>query len=110
MGQTVLGSGAEFAGLAPGATIAVYGAVDGDTGGYVDTSVVSIAPAGVDAGASDFLRGTVDAVDRTLGIAVISGVTVNYTNMLSVGDAPSVGREFAVSGRNYRSLGLLVAE
>ena len=110
LGQTVLGSAAEFAGLSPGATIAVYGGLDSDTGGYVDTSVVALAPAGVDAGAQDFLRGTVDSVDASLGVAVVSGVVVDYTSTLANGAAPEVGQELAVSGRNYRGLGVLVAE
>ena len=110
LGQTVLGSGAEFADLAPGATIAVYGAVDADSGGYVDTSVVAVAPAGVDAGTQDFLRGTVDFVDTSRGIAVVSGMTVDYTATLAEGGVPEVGQEFAVSGRNYQGLGVMVAE
>jgi hypothetical protein len=106
VGQTVFGSGAEFAGLAPGSTIAVYGEIDSDTGGYVDTSVVT-----VDSGSSqEFLRSTVDSVDTTLGIAVVGGVAVNYTALLATGEAPQVGDEYAVSGRRYRDLGIFVAE
>ena len=42
-------------------------------------------------------------------MAVIGGMTVDYTAMLSNGRAPQIGDEIAVTGRNYRDLGLLIA-
>ena len=109
MGQTLFDNGSGFAGLTVGATIAVFGAIDSGSGGFVDTQIVKMAPVGIDAGVADFLRETVDAVDLKLGIAVVDGMTVDYTAMLANGYAPVVGEQIAVSGRNYRDLGLLVA-
>jgi hypothetical protein len=110
LGQTVFDNGDGFGNLTPGATVAIYGSIDRDTGGFVDTEVVQIASAGVDAGVSDFLRGIVDSVDSAFGRAVVGGMTVDYSAMLSNGRVPSVGDELAVTGRNYRDLGLLVAD
>ncbi|MDZ7643738.1 MAG: hypothetical protein U5K76_05590 [Woeseiaceae bacterium] len=110
LGQTVFGAGSDFAGLGTGATIAVYGSIDAETGGFVDTQIVPVSPTGVDSGMSSFLRGTVDEVDTSIGRAVVSGMTVDYNALLSHGVAPRVGDQIAVSGRSYRGLGLLVAD
>jgi hypothetical protein len=56
------------------------------------------------------LTGIVDSVDYATGTAVVSGMTVDYNALLSVGVAPSVDSQVAVSGRHYGDLGLLVAE
>ena len=109
MGQTVFDNGAGFGGLTAGMTIAIYGAIDLGTGGFVDTQIMKLAPVGVDAGVPDFLRGIVDAVDTRFGMAVIGGMTVDYSAMLSNGRAPQIGDEIAVTGRNYRDLRLLIA-
>lgn len=109
MGQTVVGEGAEFAGLTSGSTVAIYGSIDAGTGGYTDTSVIYLAPFGVDAGVDDFLKGTVDAVDEVMGVAVVSGVTVDYTALLAARPAPVVGEVVALKGKRYRNLGLFVA-
>jgi hypothetical protein len=57
-----------------------------------------------------YLRGVVDEVNHGAGRAVVSGVTVDYSALLSHGQAPNVGDEVAVSGRAYKELGLLVAQ
>ena len=105
LGQSVIGSDFQDAGIAAGTKIEVYGRIDNDTGSFVDTAVVA-----VEADSSDYLRGTVDEVDASRGVAVISGVSVDYSALLSNGQAPEVGDEYAVSGRNYGALGLMVAE
>jgi len=110
LGQTVIGADSDFAGISTGSTIAVFGSMDAGTGGFSNTRIVSVSPSGIDSGLPSFLRGTVDAVDAAMGRAVVSGITVDYTAMLSSGSAPSVGDRVAVSGRSYRGLGLLVAE
>ncbi len=110
MGQTVLDSGNGFGDLTPGATIAIYGSIDLGTGGFVDTQIVRMSPAGVDAGVSDYLKGIVDSVDSSIGRAVIGGMAVDYSAKLANGQAPKVGEVVEISGRNYRGLGLLVAD
>lgn len=110
VGQTVVGSGTQFSNLTPGATVAVYGSIDAGNGSYADTSVVKLAPYGVDTGIEDFVRGTVDAVDSVLGIAIVSGITVDYTGLLATRPAPMVGEVVALKGKNYRNLGLFVAQ
>ena len=101
LGQTVFGN---LSGLGAGATVAVYGSIDADTGGIVGAQVV---PVGAGSGAS-YLRGIVDEVNLAFGIAVISGVTVDYNAMLSDGGAPQVGDVVGVVGQSYG--GLLVAD
>jgi hypothetical protein len=65
--------------------------------------VVSIAAGN----AGSFLTGIVDQVNATLGIAVVSGVAVNYNALLSDGAAPEVGQRVAVSGRVYNGIGMV---
>jgi hypothetical protein len=105
LGQTVFADRQDFSELSIGGPVAVYGTIDGDLGGIVNATVVSIAA--VDRA---FLRGTVDAVNPVLGTAVVSGVNVDYTSLLSSGGAPGVGDVVAVQGRVYNGGGLLVAE
>ncbi|MEX0708846.1 MAG: hypothetical protein WD078_12850, partial [Woeseia sp.] len=110
LGQTVFGTEGDFAGISAGATIAVYGSLDTVTGGFVDTRVVPVSPTSIDSGMPSFLLGTVDEVNPGLGRAVVSGVNVDYSALLSSGAAPGVGDLIAVTGRSYRDLGLLVAD
>ncbi|NNE59285.1 MAG: hypothetical protein HKN35_00125 [Woeseia sp.] len=110
LGQTVLGSLGDFSGIDVDATVALYGSMDSSTGAFAGARIELIAPAGIDAGMPSFLQGVVDSVDAAMGRAVVNGVTVDYTALLSDGAAPQLGDEFALSGRSYRGLGLLVAE
>jgi hypothetical protein len=103
MGQTVFGGTAKSVGL--GDIVAVYGSIDRDTGGIVNASVVPVAGSDL-----SYLRGVVDEVNSATGRAVVSGVTVDYSALLSHGHAPNVGDEVAVTGRAYTELGLLVAQ
>jgi hypothetical protein len=82
----------------------VYGSIDRNTGSIVNARVV---PARAEL---SYLRGIVDEVDRSVGRAVVSGVTVDYTALLANGRMPGVGDEVAISGRSYSQLGLLVAQ
>ncbi|HET6629322.1 MAG TPA: hypothetical protein VFG91_06085 [Woeseiaceae bacterium] len=102
LGQSVFSADSRF--VRPGATVAVYGTIDESTGGIVNARVRTAS--------SDlsFLRGIVDEVDRSIGRAVVSGVTVDYTALLSNGQAPDVGDVMAITGRSYSQLGLLVAQ
>ena len=59
-------------------------------------------------GGASYLRGIVDEVNLAFGLAVVSGVTVDYNAMLSGGSAPGVGDEVGVVGRSYG--GLIVAD
>jgi hypothetical protein len=52
----------------------------------------------------------VDEVNTSIGMAVISGVSVDYNALLSNGSAPQVGDVVSVIGRAYREIGVLVAE
>jgi hypothetical protein len=104
LGQTVFQSNRNGL-IRIGDTVAVYGAIDVDTGSIVGATVVPVADRGV-----SYLRGLVDQVDSATGRAVVSGVTVDYTALLSSGIVPSVGDEVAITGRSYRGMGLLVAQ
>ena len=90
--------------------VAVYGSIDMDTGGIVNATVIESNLAGFAANSPSFLNGIVDEVDSATGKAVVSGLLVDYSALLSGGWAPSVGDEVAVSGYHYGGLGLLVAE
>ncbi|MEE8221300.1 MAG: hypothetical protein V3R21_06030, partial [Woeseiaceae bacterium] len=104
LGQTVFG---DFDGLGSRMTIAVYGSIDADTGGILDAQVFSVSAR---FGGVSYLRGIVDEVDLAGGFAVVSGMTVDYTALLSNGSAPQVGDEFAVTGWSYDGASLLVAD
>ena len=104
LGQTVFQDSRDRV-IGIGDTVAVYGSVDFATGSIVGATVVPVVNRGV-----SYLRGLVDQVDSGTGRAVVSGVTVDYTALLSSGVAPSVGDEVAVMGRSYKELGLLVAQ
>ena len=69
----------------------------------MNATVVSM-PAG---SAISLLTGVVDQVNPALGIAVVSGVTVDYTSLLSNGVAPRVGQKVSVSGRVYGGRGMV---
>ncbi|MDH5215589.1 MAG: hypothetical protein OEY04_15430, partial [Gammaproteobacteria bacterium] len=105
LGQTIFADSQALAGISPGSSVAIYGSLDEELGGIVDASIVPIAA--VD---SSFLRGVVDEVNTSIGTAVVSGVTVDYTALLSNGSAPSVGEVVSVRGRTYGGIKLLVAE
>jgi len=109
LGQTVFIENASSA-FAAGSMVAVYGAIDFDTGGIVGASILDAASAGFGASGLSFLTGFVDAVDYSKGIALVSGMAVDYNALLSVGSAPSVGDMVSVTGRNYGDLGVLVAD
>jgi hypothetical protein len=49
-------------------------------------------------------------VDSSKGLAVVSGMTVDYNALLSTGYSPSVGDQVSVTGRAYRDIGVLVAD
>jgi hypothetical protein len=66
--------------------------------------------AGISADSGSYLTGFVDSVDESMGLAVVSGMTVNYSSLLSSGYSPSVGDQVSVTGRHYSDLGLLVAD
>jgi hypothetical protein len=104
LGQSVFGI-TDLRGLSIGTPVAVYGSIDRDTGGIVNASVVPVAGSDL-----SYLRGVVDEVNSAAGRAVVSGVTVDYSALLSDGQAPNVGDEVAVTGRAYKELGLLVAQ
>jgi len=106
LGQSVFSDSLVSADFGVGDTVAVYGSIDQFTGGIVDSRVVAIA-----AGSSEsFLTGIVDQVDATLGVAVVSGVAVNYTALLGDGAAPAVGQRVAVSGRVYNGIGMIAEQ
>ena len=93
-----------------GKPVAVFGQIDFDSGSFVNTSVVALGGADLAGTYPSYLRGMVDSVDLKLGIAVVSGISVDYTALLANGIAPSVGSEVAVSGYAYGGQTTLVAD
>jgi hypothetical protein len=110
LGQTVFLNSSGISSVSLGMRVAVYGSIDMDTGGIVNATVVDSDLAGFAGNSPSFLNGIVDEVDSATGKAVVSGLLVDYTALLSDGWAPSVGDEVAVSGYHYGGLGVLVAE
>ena len=110
LGQTVFVGEGDLNRLSLGTSVAVYGSIDIDTGGIVDATVVDAGGAGFTAESPSYLTGIVDAVDYSTGNAIVSGMTVDYNALLSIGSAPSIGDEVSVTGRHYGDLGILVAE
>ncbi|MGI9203176.1 MAG: hypothetical protein ACR2Q3_04165, partial [Woeseiaceae bacterium] len=106
LGQTVFMDRAIVRGIRIGASVAVYGSIDIDTGSIAGASVLARSSVG---GVS-YLTGVVDSVDTVKGTAVVSGMNVDYTSLLSTGSAPGVGDMVAVTGREYKGAGLLVAD
>ena len=92
-----------------GQLIAVFGEIDFKTGGIIGADVFDAEGAGFSSEAA-FLTGFVDSVDFANGIAMVSGMAVDYTALLSDGRAPSVGDMVSISGRSYGDRGLLVAD
>ena len=90
--------------------VAVFGSIDFDTGGIVGASVVDAGSAGFSSDAPSFLTGFVDSVDHSRGLAVVSGMTVDYNALLSNGFAPNVGDMLSVTGRDYAGMGVLIAD
>jgi hypothetical protein len=101
LGQSIFPSSAS---VRPGDRVAIYGSIDHTTGGIVNARVMPAM------GDLSFLRGIVDEVNPSMGRAVVSGVTVDYTALLANGRAPSVGDVVAVTGRSYSQLGVFVAQ
>ena len=109
LGQTIFVDDGMYAGIREGSTVAVYGSIDFDTGGIVGASLVDAAAAGFAPGAS-YLTGFVDSIDYSKGMAMVSGMAVDYTAWLSSGSAPSVGDMISVTGRDYASMNVLIAD
>jgi hypothetical protein len=109
LGQSVFAEPSSISGLRAGSTVAVFGSIDIDTGGIVGASIVDADSAGFASGTS-YLTGIVDAVDSSKGMAMVSGVAVDYTGLLSNGAAPSVGDMVSVAGYSSADSGLLVAD
>ena len=103
LGQSVFSNSLDSSKFSVGDTVAVYGSIDTATGGIVDSVVVAIQP-GLQL---SFLTGMVDQVNHSMGTAVVSGVTVDYTALLSRGAAPKVGEMMSVSGRAYGGRGIV---
>ncbi len=110
LGQSVFVDRATISSLHAGSTVAVYGSIDISNGGIVGARIIDAGAAGFGPGAPSFLTGLVDSVDHEKGLAVVSGMTVDYTALLASGSAPSVGDQVSVTGREYGSLGMLVAD
>ncbi len=106
LGQTVFLDRSGIRGIRAGASVAVYGSIDIDTGSIASASVVARS----DVRGVSYLTGVVDSVDAGKGTAVVSGMSVDYTSLLSNGSAPSVGDMISVTGREYKGAGLLVAD
>jgi hypothetical protein len=104
LGQTAF---VDVDGLGTGITVAVYGSIDADTGGILDAQVFAVSAS---FGGASYLRGIVDEVDLAGGFAVVSGMTVDYSALLSNGSAPEMGDEVSVTGWSYGDASLLVAD
>ena len=105
LGQTVFVDESIASSIGEGSIVAVFGSFDFDTGGIVGASVVEAGSAGFSADAPSFLTGFVDSVDYSRGLAVVSGMTVDYNALLSNGFAPNVGDMLSVTGRDYAGMG-----
>jgi len=103
LGQSIFGKAGDFAALSVGDTVAVYGSLDWASGGIQSSALVPVSR--YEAGA--FLTGYVDEVNQSMGIAVVSGIAVDYTALLSDGAAPRVGERMSFSGRVYSGRGLV---
>ena len=109
LGQSVFVDSASIADLRAGADVAVYGTIDIDTGGIIGATIVDADSAGFASGAS-YLTGIVDSVDSAKGVAMVSGVAVDYTGLLASGSAPAIGDMVSVGGYSYGDSSLLVAD
>jgi len=110
LGQSVLVDDSTASALKAGSTVAVYGSIDIESGGITDALVVNADSAGFGADAPSYLTGFVDSVDYAKGLAVVSGMTVDYNALLSSGAAPSVGDMVSITGRDYAGMSVLVAD
>jgi hypothetical protein len=110
LGQTVFATESQIRNISAGSMVAVFGSIDFASGGIVNATVVDGRVAGISADSGSYLTGFVDSVDESMGLAVVSGMTVNFTSLLSLGYSPSVGDQVSVTGREYSDLGLLVAD
>ena len=103
LGQSVFGEEGAFDGISIGDTVAIYGYIDSEFGGIADSTVMPV-PGG---NGRSLLTGIVDAVNPSLGLAVVGGVSVDYTATLSNGATPRVGQQLSVTGRVYGRRGLV---
>ena len=103
LGQSVFSDSLVTSGFSVGDNVAVYGTIDSFTGGIID-AVVTPVPPGMP---TSFLTGIVDNVNLAFGIAVVSGVTVDYTALLGNGVAPVVGQKLSIGGRVYGGRGMV---
>jgi len=110
LGQTVFATESQIHNISVGSMVAVFGSIDFASGGIVNATVVDGRVAGISADSGSYLTGFVDSVDESMGLAVVSGMTVNYSSLLSLGYSPSVGDQVSVTGREYSDLGLFVAD
>ena len=91
-----------------GNTVAVYGEVLGD--GSLNATKVVAEGAYVPGATPVFMMGTVQKVEASIGRAVVSGITVDLTALMSQGSVtPAVGSTVEVSGTQPANNGLLVA-
>jgi hypothetical protein len=109
LGQSVFADPASISSIRAGSNVAVYGSIDIDTGGIVGATIVDADSAGFARGTS-YLTGIVDAVDSSKGMAMVSGIAVDYNGLLSSGATPSIGDMVSVGGYSYGDSGLLVAD
>jgi len=109
LGQTVFVDGGAQVSIREGSTVAVYGSIDFDTGGIIGASLEDAAKAGFSPGTS-YLTGFVDSVDYSKGMAMVSGMAVDYNAWLSSGSAPSVGDIVSITGRDYDGINVLIAD
>jgi hypothetical protein len=110
LGQTVFAAETQIRSIRVGSMVAVFGSIDFATGGIVNATVLDGSVAGISANSGSYLTGFVDSVDHSKGLAIVSGMTVDYNALLSVGYTPSVGDQVSVTGRAYADAGLLVAD
>ena len=91
-----------------GNTVAVYGEVLGD--GSLNATKVVAEGTYVAGATSVYMVGTVQKVQASIGRAVVSGITVDLTPLMSEGAVtPAVGSTVEISGTQPVNSGLLVA-
>jgi Domain of unknown function (DUF5666) len=92
-----------------GSTVAVYGAELGD--GSLNATKVVEEGAYVAGATPVFVSGTVQKVQPSIGRAVVSGISVDLTPLMSQGSVtPAVGSKVEISGTQPVNNGLLVAD
>ena len=92
-----------------GSTVAVYGEVLGD--GSLNGTKLEVEGAYVPGATPVYVSGTVQKVQPSIGRAVVSGITVDLTAIMSSGAmTPAVGSTVEISGTQPVNNGLLVAD